>query len=125
LLLALLWVVEAPDSVVGRRPLIALPILFWLWANVHGTFALGFAYLALHLGGRWLEGHRPWQGRERRLLLGTAAAFVAIFANPYGASLVTFPIDLLRRGDVLRHVVEWASPDFHSIRGYAFALWIV
>jgi hypothetical protein len=125
LLVALLWVVEAPRSFVGRHALIAIPAIFWLWANVHGTFALGFLYLGLHLVGRWLEGHRPWTGRERTLLTGAAIGFVACFVNPYGISLVTFPIDLLRRGDALRGVIEWSSPDFHSVRGLSFALWIV
>jgi hypothetical protein len=124
-LMLLLWVVEAPDSIIGRRPLVVLPVVFWLWANVHGTFALGFLYLGLHLAGRWLDGRRPWTGRERTLLTATVVAFLAIFANPYGVSLVTFPVDLLRRGDVLRHVVEWSSPDFHHVRGYAFALWLI
>ncbi len=124
-LVLLLWVVEVPDGLLGRRELVALPIIFWLWANVHGTFALGFAYLGLHLLGRWLEGHRPWEGRERRLVLGGLLGFAACFLNPYGVSLVTFPVDLLRRGDVLKDVIEWMSPDFHSVRGMAFALWVV
>ncbi len=123
-LLVLLWVVEVPDSLVGRHPLVALPILFWLWANVHGTFALGFAYVALHLLGRWLDGARPWAGRERTLLVGSVVALGATFANPYGLSLVLFPINLLRRGAILRHIVEWGSPDFHSVRGQALILWI-
>jgi hypothetical protein len=125
LLVLVLWTVEVPDSVLGRHPLVVLPVLFWLWANVHGSFALGFAYLGLHLLGRWLDGARPWQGRERTLLVGTVIGFVATFANPYGLALVTFPVDLLRRGDLLSHVVEWGSPSFHRLQGYAFAVWIV
>ncbi|MCJ7438847.1 MAG: hypothetical protein MUP97_13935 [Acidimicrobiia bacterium] len=121
----LLWVVEVPDGLLGRRELVALPVVFWLWANVHGTFALGLAYLGLHLLGRWLEGHRPWEGRERRLVLGGLVAFLACFLNPYGVSLVTFPVDLMARGDALKGVIEWSSPDFHSVRGLAFALWVV
>jgi hypothetical protein len=124
-LLLVLWVVEVPASVLGRHPLIALPIIFWLWANVHGTFALGFAYFGLHFVGRWLDGHRPWDGRERTLATGTVIAGLVTFVNPYGLSLVLFPIDLLRRGDALSNVIEWSSPDFHHVRGYAFALWIV
>ncbi len=123
-LVVLLWVVEVPDCRVGRHPLVALPVLLWLWAQVHGTFALGFAYLALHLLGRWLDGHRPWEGRERQLLLGTTLAGAACFVNPYGAGLVTFPVALLGRSDILRHIVEWGSPDFHSARGVLFAGWI-
>ena len=121
----LLWVVEVPDGLLGRRELVALPVVFWLWANVHGTFALGLAYLGLHLLGRWLEGHRPWEGRERRLVLGGLVAFLVCFLNPYGVSLVTFPVDLMARGDALKGVIEWSSPDFHSVRGLAFALWVV
>jgi hypothetical protein len=123
-LLVLLWIVEVPDSLVGRHPLVSLPIVFWLWANVHGTFALGFAYIALHLLGRWFDGSAPEHGRERTLLAGSAIALVATFVNPYGLSLVLFPIDLLRRGDILRHIVEWGSPDFHSVRGQSFILWV-
>ena len=124
-LVVLLWVVEVPDSWVGRRPLVALPVLLWCWANVHGTFALGFAYLGAHLVGRWLDGHRPWEGRERRLLLGTALGGLVVFLNPYGVGLVAFPVALLGRSDILRHVVEWGSPDFHSLRGELYAAWIV
>jgi len=124
-LLIVLWIVEVPDSALGRRPLVALPVVFWLWANVHGTFALGFLYLALHFGGRWIEGRQPWRGRERALLTGTVFAFLATFANPYGIALVTFPVDLMRRGDALGNVIEWSSPDFHHVRGYAYALWLV
>jgi hypothetical protein len=123
--LVLIWVVEVPDSMVGRRPLVALPIVFWCWANVHGTFALGFAYLGLHLVGRWVDGHRPTDGRERQLLVAGGVGFAVTFLNPYGVGLVTFPVDLLGRSDILGHVVEWGSPDFHTLAGIAFALWIV
>jgi hypothetical protein len=124
-LLVLLWVVEVPDSIVGRHPLVVIPVLLWLWANTHGTYELGFAYLGLHLLGRWLDGARPWLGRERRLLTGAAIAFALVFVNPYGIELVTFPIDLLSRGDILSHIVEWQSPDFRQAWGVALALWIV
>jgi hypothetical protein len=124
-LLVLLWVVEVPDSVVGRHPLVVIPVLMWLWANTHGTFELGFAYLGLHLAGRWFDGHRPWEGRERSLLLGSVIGFAVIFVNPYGPDLLLFPLDLLSRGDILSHVTEWQSPDFRQSWGIALALWIV
>src|SRR3954470_11055877 len=44
-LVVLLWVVEVPESFVGRHPLVVVPVLMWLWANTHGTYQLGFAYL--------------------------------------------------------------------------------
>ena len=48
-----------------------------------------------------------------------------MFINPYGVGLVTFPVALLARSDILRHVVEWGSPDFHSFRGELYAAWII
>ncbi len=125
LLLVLLWIVEVPDSWLGQRPVVALPVVFWLWVNIHGTFALGFAYLGLHLVGRWLDGARPWEGRERRLATGGLVAFVLTFANPYGVDLVKFPLDLIGRSDLLRRVIEWGSPDFHDVHGLALGLWLM
>jgi len=124
LLLVLLWVVEVPDCFVGRHPLVVLPALMWLWANTHGTYQLGFAYLGLHLLGRWIDGAPPWTGRERQLLTGAAIAFAVVFVNPYGIELITFPINLLSRGDILSHIVEWKSPDFREAYGIALALWL-
>jgi hypothetical protein len=124
-LLVLLWTVEVPDSFVGRHPLVVVPVLMWLWANTHGTYQLGFAYLGLHVLGRWLDGAPPWKGRERTLVLGALIAFAAVFVNPYGVGLVTFPIELLSRGDILSHIVEWKSPDFRQAWGVALGLWIV
>lgn len=123
--LALVWIVECPQSWIGRRELVAVPVLVWLWANVHGTFELGLVYLALHLAGRWAEGLRPWAGRERRLLLGAAIACAVVFVNPYGPALILFPVQLLSRGRILSHVVEWRSPDFRSLPGQMLAVWLV
>ncbi len=123
-MVVLIWVVEMPDSFVGRHPLAVVPPLMWLWANFHGSFALGFAYLALHLVGRGLDGARPTRGRERALLTATGVALVACLVNPLGLTLLTFPVELLSRGDTLAHIREWRSPDFHSVMGMLFALWI-
>jgi hypothetical protein len=117
--------VELPDSRLGRRPLVALPVIMWLWANVHGSFALGFLYLALHLVGRALEGAPPRQGRERALLEGTLLAGAVTLLNPYGLDLVVFPLRLMGRSSVLNGVEEWQSPNFREIGGRIFAVWIV
>lgn len=121
----LLWIVEVPGSWVGRRPLVTIPVLMWLWINIHGTFSLGFVYLGLHVLGRWADGAPPWVGRERRLVAATALALGACVVNPYGPALLLFPVELLDRGDILRRVVEWRSPDFRSVQGAVFAAWLV
>jgi len=124
-MVGLVAVVELTECRLGRRPLLALPIIMWLWANVHGSFALGFFYLVLHLVGRAFEGASPLQGRERTLLKGTLLAGVVTLLNPYGLDLVLFPLRLMGRSSVLDGVEEWQSPNFREIGGRIFAVWIV
>lgn len=123
-MVVLLWTVEVPDSFAGRRPLIVLPLLMWTWANMHGTFALGFVYLSAHLAGQILDGKSLRHDRPRALLIASALALGACFLNPLGIQLLTFPIHLLARGDVLNQILEWKSPDFHSMIGILFAIWV-
>ena len=122
--LGLLWIVEVPDSWLGRRAIWAIPALIWLWANIHGTFSLGLVYLGLHLAGRWLEGAPFWAGRERVLTQAAVVAVLVAMVNPYGPGLLFFPVELLSRGDILKRVTEWRSPDFRTIQGLMFAGWL-
>ena len=125
LALVVVWIVEVPDSRIARRPIVALPIVFWFWANVHGSFALGVVYVGLHVLGRALDGDMPWRGRERDLVAGTFLGLVVSLVNPYGPGLLLFPVQLMGRGQVLSQVVEWRSPDFRSPVGMAFGAWLV
>ncbi len=120
----LLWIIELPASRLGRHALLALPVLLWLWANIHGTFALGFVYLGFHLAGRWLDGFVPWRGREWDVARGGAVALAVCLVNPYGPALLLFPFDLVSRGEILRHVSEWMSPDFRGPQGMTYAVWL-
>ena len=122
--LGLLWIVEVPGSWLGRRAIWTIPVLIWLWANIHGTFSLGLAYLGLHLAGRWLEGAPFWAGRERVLTQAAVIAVLLAMVNPYGPGLLVFPVELLSRGDILKRVTEWRSPDFRTIQGLMFAGWL-
>lgn len=123
-LLVLVWVVDVPGSPAGRRPHLVIPAVMWLWVNVHGSFALGFGFLALHLAGRWLDGAPPWRDRERALARAGLLAGAVCLVNPYGPALLWFPVALLMRGDVLAAIIEWKSPDLRTPQGMMFALFL-
>jgi len=95
----------------------------WVWVNVHGSFPLGLVAVAVLALGRHLDGESP--SIELRALkwagIGTALAAV----NPLGPRLLVFPIELLRRHEVLSSVVEWQSPRFDRFGQYAFLLEVV
>ncbi len=126
-LVALLWIVEVPDSRLGRRPLVAVPIVVWLWAQCHGSFALGAGYLGLHILGRILDDRRVLSpgSRERALAGGLALGLAAAVANPYGWRILWFPVHLLGRGEVLSGVVEWRRLSLSEPDGVAFAAFSV
>ncbi len=121
----LVTVVELPDSWAGRHAMVVLPVLMWLWANTHGTFVIGFGYLAVHLVGRACEGHSVRQGRERTLFRASLIAAAVTLVNPYGLDLVLFPLRLMARGDVLHDVAEWQSPNFREPGGMLFGAFVV
>jgi len=103
----------------GLDPRWLVPI-GWVWVNVHGSFPLGVAYLAVVLAGRWLDG----EGRalEWRALKWMVLGLLAGALNPVGPRLLVFPIELLGRQDVLSNVIEWRSPTFDDLSQRAFLL---
>jgi hypothetical protein len=67
------------------RLLVAAPVLIVLWANLHASFALGLALLAIACGEIWLR--RP---DARRLVVGVVAASIAVtLLTPSGISIWT------------------------------------
>ena len=104
-----MFTIEVPGSFLGRHPRVVIPAAMWVWVNVHGTFSLGFVYLAVYLFGRYLDGAPPNRGRERDLVIGTAIAAALIFVNPYGPGLVLFPLALMGRNEVLSNVAGVAG----------------
>ena len=106
------------------RSLWALPLLFMVWINAHGSWMIGlsvlFAFavsnlLDVDLGA--LQG-TAWTKAERRqvaIVFGLCVA--ALFVNPYGWHLVGYPLDLAFRQKLnIANVQEWQSLDFRSLR---------
>jgi hypothetical protein len=103
----------------------ALPPLFALWINVHGSFIIGFVILAIVLASAFLRVEwgvvvaKPWPRKTAETLaLAGALAIPALFFNPVGPKLVWNPIDFMSRlSGWLRWIAEWQSPDFGSAHG--------
>jgi hypothetical protein len=78
-----------------------LPIVFAVWANLHGGFALGLIYIAYAAL------------RRRSLWLGmvTLIAFVATALNPYGFGVYTEIFRTLGDSSLHQTIGEWSSFD--------------
>jgi hypothetical protein len=102
----------------GRlRHLWGLPLLFVVWANLHLSFTLGLALLAVFIGSvagqQLIARERP---RVTHLLVILAASVAASCLNPNGARLLIYPLQYLPlRETFLPAIAEWKSPDFQSV----------
>jgi hypothetical protein len=86
----------------NRRWLLAVPLLFAAWANLHGGWMVGGAVLAVWGGARALTGSRldaVWY------LLAAVSALGATLITPYGLELWRFLRDTVGLGRA--DIVEW------------------
>jgi hypothetical protein len=93
-----------------------IPAITIVWANVHGSFFLAPALLAL----AWFEeSHTDVVGR-RRLLLVAATCVGAACVTPYGWRVWGYALSLATNPIVSRFVSEWRPPTIRDISGVAF-----
>src|ERR1035437_343611 len=122
------WLCLTADLIVLERfqragkGLWALPPLFALWINFHGSWVFGLVVLGIYIvsglvEGRWgsVSAERWTPAQLRKLVVIVVASSAAMLVNPYGYKLLWYPFDLLfRQQPVLGKIVEWQSVDFHT-----------
>ena len=105
----------------GRsRSLTFFPLVMAVWANLHGGWVIGFAWLGVALGSElvmwaWDRSNPAHKAHVRFLSIITVASVVAVLATPHGLSLYLYPFQT--QGSIAQQklIVEWFSPDFHQI----------
>lgn len=84
-----------------RRWWWTLPFLFWIWASVHGSFAIGLAYVVI----------RVVQTREWSALRTVGVSGVATLLTAHGIGIVTMLWSFRQAGPYLDLIAEWQEPD--------------
>ncbi|HET9095046.1 MAG TPA: hypothetical protein VFN37_00165 [Candidatus Baltobacteraceae bacterium] len=87
-----------------------------LWANLHASVMLAPALLAIWTAGVALE-ERAWNTRVRHHVLLTAAAALAVCANPLGIRMPLYALALFN--SPIRHVIDEWQPT--TIGFFAFS----
>lgn len=105
-----------------RNPRWLVP-LFWLWANSHGSFPLGLVLLAALALGRRLDGDRP--DDELRALGWAVVGTLLAVVGPLGPQVLSFPLNVLSRREILASVVEWKPPPLSAGWAQLFVLQVV
>lgn len=107
----------------------AVPVLFALWANLHGSFLVGLGLLAALCAGRALD--IGWKTRRprlvfadqtmRRLFLLLELAAAAVLLNPYGLALYGEVLSFSGNPN-LADLVEWDPLTLRMPHGVAAAV---
>jgi hypothetical protein len=108
----------------NRRCLWALPPLFAVWVNCHGSYFFGLGVLAVYwvcsfAKGRWgLFVAEPLDSSTRRWFGVTLILCVlALCCNPVGIRLLLYPLDtFFHQQTGLNAVDEWLPPDLRDER---------
>jgi hypothetical protein len=125
MLCAALTLFAISDLLTKRTPLFWLPVLFALWANLHGSVLMGIAMLGLFAIGMTYEIWKEADGdfakikvdpRLSRVWLAVVVATVATFLNPHGPLLLLRTI-FFGEHAALQYITEWRALTPTSLTG--------
>ncbi len=106
----------------GRAPRWPFALLMVLWANLHGSFLLGFILLpffAWESLARAAGGHLALMARW--VVFSLSCAF-AVLIHPYGWHVLAAARDVLALGPAMGLIVEWRPQDFSSFTHFEFII---
>lgn len=98
-----------------RRLRWTLPLLFWVWASVHGGFIVGVGYLVL----------QALRHRDRRFAEDALAACVAATFTAHGVGVWEILKSFAGSSANLKLIVEWQAPDLISLPLFPFLLGLI
>lgn len=124
---ALIAVVERTTRTSSRWAW-SIPVLFLVWANVHGSYIIGLGYLALVVACELGASRLTWTGdvrvspaRRRRLILILGLSVLAIAVNPAGPRLWLYPFSKLGN-PWLQYIMEWKPTPVSDPRFWPYML---
>jgi hypothetical protein len=114
----------------GRsRAITWFPLVMVAWANLHGGWVVGFVWLGIALAAElwswaWDQDNPVHRMHVRRLAIVALLSALAVAATPHFLSLYPYPFQTQGSEAQQRLIVEWQSPNFHSVELRPFELMI-
>jgi hypothetical protein len=128
----------------GKPRLWLLPPLMVIWVNLHGSFMLGGALVALTFIGEGARRGVPWLIARRfptlaptdagsakpnpplrSLFIWGAITAAALLVNPRGIGVIGYVFNLLSASTVTTLAQEWAPPTIRSTTGTLFFVYVM
>lgn len=127
-LLALVtWALVHGRSRQSVRPVLALPLVFLVWANMHAGFPIGLVVLGIFVADALVG---AWRGDldagwTRWIVAIFVLSLLATLVNPVGFGLWIHVVELLSSRFFMSVVLEFQSPDFQQVYGRLLLLTIL
>jgi hypothetical protein len=118
------WVAGLVRALDARRlPSFALLPLLTLWANLHGSFTLGLAFLApVALEALWNAQPDERLGVVLRWAAFGTCAVLAACITPYGPESILVTRRILALGPALSLIGEWQPQSFATLVGFELCM---
>jgi hypothetical protein len=119
----IIWVLELMSArSENRAPRLVFALLMMLWANLHGSFVMGF----LIAGAFGLEALVQAEPGDRFKVVRDwgifgAASLVAAMITPYGVEGFIYPFQIMSMSS-LPGIVEWRPTDFSKLSTFEIGL---
>jgi len=109
------------------RCFFALPPLFVIWVNAHGSFSLGIALAVVAFVVSFFQFRAGllvssrWSVRQRQMLAGAIVlSVIALLINPVGLNQLLYPIQTMFHPSIgVSEVQEWQPLRFDDVRAFA------
>jgi len=111
-----LWLKVILNDKLFEKYFLFLPIFMLIWANLHGSFAVGIFCLELVLGAKFWQ-KKKLAGKEIFCLIFCLGA---TFVNPYGARLWGEVWQQISDANLRFRIAEWQPSFFKPIFPYLF-----
>lgn len=110
------YLVRAAEQ--GRAPSFWLLPVMTLWANLHGGFTLGLALSLVFATEAILDARKKNEtfvvAKSWGIFIGLS--LISSMLTPHGINGILFTVQILGGSYALDHILEWQSPNFHSIQ---------
>ncbi len=109
-----------------------LPLLFFLWVNLHGGFGIAFVIIATFLFAEFIKIILLGKAKAKEKILSikqikniglfTGLGFLATLVNPSGWKVYLEIYQTFSDREILNSISEWISVSLHNPASYNFAL---
>jgi len=128
LILSIVNIYLIQNSDLNWKKFIWLPLLFILWANIHGGYIWGILLLFAVIIGRFLDHYlfkniTVNKSELAKFSLFSFLSFFFVLFNPNGLAILKLPFKTI---DVsIASIMEWSSPNFHEMIMLPFLMVII